>query len=94
MCYNKENEALKEFYSKLNSENKNVFLEAKHLEAIKTALYIYTFIDEDKEGYAKIINGLEKARSKYKYPRLISIQEKLIKDVIKEVQENKPEWNS
>lgn len=94
MCYNKQNEELKAFYSKLDSTNKNAFMEAKQLEVIKSALYIYTFIDEDREGYAKIINGIEKAKKKYKYPRFIPIQEKLIKEVIKEVQDNKPEWNA
>ena len=93
MCLNKENEKLKEFYSKLDINNKQIINSGKRLESIKTALYIFTYIDEDKEGYVKIINEVEKVKEKYKYKKLIENEETLIKHVIKDVQENKPEWN-
>lgn len=93
MCLNKENEEIKKLYSSIDINYKHLLNESKRLESIKTALYIFTYIDEDKEGYIKVINDIENKKKKYKYSRFINIEEELIKNVIKDVQENKPEWN-
>ena len=94
LCLKKNNEELKEFYFKADSTTKHLINEGKKLEGIKTALYVFTYIDEDKEGYAKVINDVNKVKQKYPYSRFVSIEENFIKDVIKDVQENKPEWNA
>lgn len=94
MCINNEDEKLKVYYSKIDVNEKHIFNESKRLESIKTALYIFTFIDEDKEGYVKVLNDIEKAKGKCRYPRLINAEEENIKHIIKEVDNKKPEWNS
>ena len=94
MILKQQNDDLKEYYSKIDVAEKHIFNESKNYEAIKTALYIFAFIDEDREGYAKVINDSSKAKEKYRYPRLIDAEEKLIKDTIKVVQELQPELNS
>lgn len=93
LCVNKSNEELKELYSKLDINAKQIINSGKNLENIKTSLYIFTYIDEDKEGYVKIINDIDKVKAKYRYSRFVGVEEEMIKDVIKDVQENKPEWN-
>ena len=94
MILKQQNDDLKEYFSKIDVAEKHIFNESKNYEAIKTALYIFAFIDEDREGYAKVINDSSKAKEKYRYPRLIDAEEKLIKDTIKVVQELQPELNS
>ena len=93
MCLHHKDEELKNYYFSLDSMNRNIVNNGKKLESIKTALYIFTFIDEDKEGYAKVINDISKNKEKYKNKRLLEKEEKLIKTIINYVQENKPEWN-
>ena len=93
MCLNKENEEIKKLYNSVDINYKHLLNESKKLESIKTALYIFTYIDEDKEGYIKTINDIEKNKKKYKYPRFVEFEEQMIKKVLKDVQDNKPEWN-
>ena len=93
MCLNHKDEELKKYYLSLDSMNRSIINNGKKFESIKTALYIFTFIDEDKEGYAKVINDISKNKEKYKNKRFLEKEEKLIKMMINYVQENKPEWN-
>ena len=93
LCLNKENEEIKKIYYSLDANYKHLLNESKRLESIKTALYIFTYIDEDKEGYIKVINDIESCKKKYKYQRFVNCEEQMIKNVIKDVAENKPEWN-
>lgn len=93
MCIKNDIEGLKSFYKEADINLKHVVNETKNLEQVKTALYIFAFIDEDKEGYVKIINDVKKLEKKYKYKKFIEIENEMIKNVINEVQEKKPEWN-
>lgn len=93
MCVKQQNDELKEYYSKIDVNEKHIFNESKNLESIKTALYIFAFIDEDREGYAKVINDTAKAKSNYRYPRLIEAEERMIKETIQVVQLHKSEFN-
>lgn len=93
MCYKKADEELKVLYSSLDANYKHLINEGKKFESIKTALYIFTYIDEDKEGYIKIINDIDLKKKKYRYVRFVEQEEKMIKHIINDVQNNKPEWN-
>jgi len=75
MFLKKKKKKLKEFYSKIDNNNKQNNNSGKRLESIKTALYIFTYIDEDKEEYIKIINDVEIVKGKYNYKKLIENEE-------------------
>jgi hypothetical protein len=93
MCYQKEDQKLKEYYSKLDLVEKQVLNSSKKYEGVKTALYLYTYIDEDKEGYVKVVNDIDKLKKSFKNTQLLEVEEHLIKHVLKDVALNKPEWN-
>lgn len=94
MCEKDEVDALKDYYWKIDTTTRKVFTNKNNLEAIKTALYIFAFVDESEEEFAKTLENVTKAKNKYLYEERIETELKLIDNVKEKVHSAHPEWFS
>ncbi len=94
MCAKDQIEELKDYYWKIDVSSRKIFINKNNLESIKTALFIFGFIDESEEEFAKTLQSVEKAKKRYLYSERVEIESKLIDEVVAKVHSAHPDWFS
>ena len=92
MCVKDQIDELKDYYWKIDVSTRKIFTNKNNLESVKTALYIFAFIDESEEEFAKTLETVEKAKKRYIYSERVEIESKLIDEVVTKVHNAHPEW--